>query len=43
MIKNLKELQKDPDFDFDVINKVSNAAGKLAIFLSSVIEIYEKL
>ncbi len=43
IIKNLKELQKDQYFDIKLITKVSEAAGKIAGFLVTVIEIYDKL
>ena len=43
IIKDLKELQKDPDFNIVAITKVSEAAGKIAGFLNTVVEIYDKL
>jgi predicted RNase H-like nuclease (RuvC/YqgF family) len=39
----LKELQKDPQFDIVAIEKVSQAAGKIAVFINTVVEIYDKL
>ena len=43
VVKGLKDLQKDPEFNLEGITKVSQAAGKLAGFLLTIIEIYDKL
>lgn len=43
VIQGLKELQKEPDFDIHIITKISEAAGKIAGFLNTVVEIYDKL
>lgn len=43
IIHELKDLQKDPAFDIDAITKVSQAAGKIGVFLNTIIEIYDKL
>ena len=43
IIENLKILQKDKEFDLELITNVSQAAGKIGGFLNTVIEIYDKL
>ena len=43
IVHELKELKKDPAFDIDAITKVSQAAGKIGLFLNTIVEIYDKL
>jgi hypothetical protein len=43
IINNLKILAQDSDFDLAAITNVSLAAGKIAGFLLTIIEIYDKL
>ncbi len=43
VISGIKELQKEPDFDVHIITKISEAAGKIAGFLNTVVEIFDKL
>jgi hypothetical protein len=43
IIKDLKILAQDSDFDLAAITNVSLAAGKIAGFLLTIIEIYDKL
>lgn len=43
IIRELKTLAKDPEFDLSAITNISQAAGKIAGFLLTIIEIYDKL
>lgn len=43
VIDALKELQSDPFFNIEAINNVSQAASKIASFINTVVEIFDKL
>lgn len=43
VIKDLKNLAKDSEFDLNAITNISSAAGKIAGFILTINEIYDKL
>ena len=43
IINQLKNIQKNEDFEIKGITNVSSAAGKIAGFVNTVVEIYDKL
>ncbi len=43
LIDQLKELESDPVFNFEAMDNAAYAAGKIFIFINTVVEIYDKL